>query len=83
MRQWNAIKTLANSTKTSLMRWLMLEARWRRRLPRGRSEIAANLNVLQRFAFFCEIRKTLAERWLKRHGDGTFNDCVLRCRVRY
>jgi len=37
-------------------------------LPRERSEIAANLNVLQRFAFFGEIRKTLAERWLKRHG---------------
>jgi len=43
------IKTLVDATETFPMRWLTLATR---RLPRGRSEIAANLNVLH---FLCEI----------------------------
>ena len=53
---------LVNATKTFPMRWLTLETR---RLPRRRSEIAENLNVLH---FFVK----LVERWtsagVKRHG---------------
>jgi len=62
MRQWNAIKTLVNAAKTFPMRWLTLETR---RLPRRRSEIAANLNVLHFFVKY-------VERWtsagVNRHG---------------
>jgi len=49
MRQWNAIKTLVDATKTFPIRWLTLEIR---RLPRARSEIAANFNLLHFFAKF-------------------------------
>jgi len=49
MRQWNAITTLVNATKTFPVRWLTLATR---RLPSGRSEIAANLNVLHFFVKF-------------------------------
>jgi len=58
MRQWNAIKTLVDATKTFPIRWLTLEIR---RLPRARSEIAANFNLLHFLRNLLNVGRALAK----------------------
>jgi len=72
MRQWNAIKTLVDATKTFPMRWLTLETR---RLSRGRSEISANFNVLHFLRNLLNVGRSLAKTsWC----DGTLRLIIIK-----